>query len=220
MTLGPSPLYAAVALDWPHAVELPAAIDVSELVAWLEHHCGGFALEGLDRVVITETDLQVWRRGPEDPRLCSAEPFPAPTTLAVAPLLTHPSTAMLTGLADAGVLHCAAVLLGEDNRESARCNVRTDDRGRHLGPHLDGRFGDEVEWPNGNPADAPPPVPPAPLVAAPSRETIRGVMAGALWLCHHDPGHPLSYTPPDGCRTCEAIDRAAAAVHALIGAPA
>lgn len=64
-----------------------------------------------------------------------------------------------------------------------------------------------------NTADAPPPA----LVAVPTQAALRGVIDGALWLCHHDPGHPLSYTPPDDCKTCLAIDRAAAAVHAMIG---
>jgi hypothetical protein len=213
--LGPSPLYAAAAVAWPPGVEIPEPV-MAELVAWLQHHCGGWATEDLYRFVVTDAELHVWRLGEPGGPLGGAvarRPINGP---AVAPLRSHPSVALLNGLAAAGVLACAAVVQDETGAVSWRCNVLVDAYGRHRGPHLDGTFGDEAEWPNMNDADQPAPRPPA--AAVPSLAAIRGVMAGALWLCHHDPGHPLSYTDPDTCKTCLAIDRAAAAVHAMIGA--
>jgi hypothetical protein len=216
--LGPSPLYAAVSLDWAPAVRLLPGEVLREVCAWIEQHGFDFP-DGvpLTRVVITDAELMLWRLG--DPGAGGRRPELGPT---VAPLRSHPSTAMLLGLVRAGVLACGAILLDEEEAEKYRCNVLVDDRGRHAGDHADGRFGDQeigvglAQWPNGNTSDMPPP--PPPLVPIPPLAKIRGVMAGALWLCHHDPAHPLSYTDPDTCKTCQAIDRAAAAVHALIGA--
>ena len=198
MTLGRSPLYAAVTIAWP-----PDSIDIDtlrELTAWLEDHPGGYALKDLTRVGIDEKQLQMWRR----------------SGWSAGPLHSHPSVGILTGLARAGALLCAATLTDPHGQEASRCSVSVDDQGRHVGDHTDGTYVDGTCWPNGNPADAPPPTRTAPTLGIPTRATVRGVIDAALWLCHHDPDHPLSYTPPDTCKTCLAIDRAAAAVMALL----
>lgn len=205
MNLGPSPLFAAVTIPWPPPPAVPGEV-LAELTEWLAAHCGGWTTEALRRAVVDEDQLQVWF----DPELFG----PAASA---GPLVSHLSAGVLAGLAGAGALLCAAIVTDETGAEKWRCNVQVDQHGRHPGPHLDGRFGDEAEWPNGNPAGGPPPYRPAPPI--PSAAAIRGVMAGALWLCHHDPAHPLSYTDPETCKTCLAIDRAAAAVHAMIGDP-
>lgn len=221
MTPGPSPLYAAVSLDWLPAVRLMPGDLVREVGAWIEHYGFDFPdadVEQLRRVVITDTELHLWTFPASAGRRESDRSWQTAGPHVIA-LRSHPSAAMLARLVAARVLACGATITDKDGAERWRCNVLTDDRGRHRGNHVDGRFGDEAEWPNSNPADAPPPAPPEAPVTVPSVARIRGVMAGALWLCHHDPAHPLSYTDPETCKTCQAIDRAAAAVHALIGAP-
>lgn len=203
-SLGPSPLYAAVTIELPMLAGRLIPADISgELAAWLADHQPP-SLDGHLLIVIDEQELRIRRPGMRE------EPW-------VTPLIEHPSPRLVAGLAAGRVLACAAVTELTDGTERYRCNVLVDEHGRHLGEHTDGRFGDEACWPNGNPADAPPPARPGPPL--PSAAAIRGVMAAALWLCHHDRNHPLSYTDPDTCKTCQAIDRAAAAVHAMIGAP-
>jgi hypothetical protein len=235
VTAAPSPLAHPAALDSPARVaELLPAHVTEELVAWVGSHRPTFVFADVDRLIIAERHLVAHLPG-----------LPQPW---VAELRSQPSAHLLAGLTAASVLLCAAILGDHDGREQMRCNVPVDAEGRHPGNHADGRFGDGHEWPNGNPSTPPaalvapddptaaflplhmvgapgagmarPGPPAAQLAAAPSLAKIRGVMAGALWLCHHDPAHPLSYTDPETCKTCQAIDRAAAAVHALIGAPA
>lgn len=209
ISLAPSPLFAAVTIPWPPPPAVPPDV-LAELTTWLGEHCGGWITEALERVVVDEEQLQVF----PDSDLFG---FDATT----GPLVSHLPAGVLAGLADAGALLCAAIVTDETEAAKWRCNVQVDQHGRHRGDHVDGRYGDEAEWPNGNPADTPPPARPAPPAPpVPSVAAIRGVIAAALWLCHHDPAHPLSYTDPDTCKTCLAIDRAAAAVHAMIGDPA
>jgi hypothetical protein len=216
MTLGRSPLLHPVTVDWPIVGEPPAAAEAL-LHLWLADHCGRDYQDTVHRAVISQTEAMVWSLGPADLRAGTAvahRPILGPLGIA---LRYHPPREMLRGLADAGVLGCAALVANEDGTERWRCNVRVDSAGRHLGDHIDGRFGDEACWPNGNPSDSAPHAGPA--AAGPTRSALRGVIAAALWLCHHDLSHPLSYTPPDDCAICRAIDRAAAAVHAMIGEP-
>lgn len=208
MTLGPSPLLAAVTIELPLCAGIITPADIAaELAAWLADHQPP-SLDGHLLIVVDEREIRIRRPGMRE------EPW-------VAPLIDHPSPRLLAGLVESRVLSCAATTQLADGTERYRCNVLVDQYGRHLGEHADGRFdGGQDGWPNMNPADAPPPRPPAPARVLPTRAQLRTVLAAVLDLCDHAPDAPLTYTPAAGCRTCPAISRAADAVAAMIGAPA
>lgn len=214
-SLGPSPLYAPVRIAWPLPYSVPAT-RVTELTAWLARHQLPHNLAEVTQVAIGPDQLQVRFRPPRD----VLGPW-------ASPLNAHPPAAMLVDLANSGVLVCCAVVHHPDETERWRCTLRVDAHGRHNGSHVDGterwrrpqlgddQHGDDAEWPNGNPSDAPPPQPALAATSAPgtSRPAIRTVLAATLDLCDHDPAEPSQ-----GCPRCPAITRVAAAIHAMIGA--
>jgi hypothetical protein len=144
MTLGPSPLLFPVQIAWP----LPAAVPPearAELEALLtQHNVGPDKQAKLRRVVFCDLELtyEMASRNRMVPGGPSREP-----------LHCHPSAALLRGLAVAGALQCTR--RRDPGTTGPQCNVLVDDQGRHTGRHVDGRYGDEMEWPNLHPAPAP-----------------------------------------------------------------
>lgn len=170
--IGTSPLTHPVAVDFPLHTAVPATT-VAELEAWMREH--DHPAKHLDRVVITERLLIVHLRGECDARDATE-------------LRSHPSIRMLADLVQAGALVCASLCY---QGQFYRCNVPVDDRGRHHGPHADGRFGDGVEWPNEGPYPDAAPVlpltaPPAPASTSARRRGVYvlgdGTIARALRL--------------------------------------
>jgi hypothetical protein len=143
MTLGPSPLLFPVQIQWP----LPAAVRPearAELEALLtQHNVGPDKQAKLRRVVFCDMELtyEMASRNRMVPGGPSREP-----------LHCHPSAALLRGLAVAGALQCTR--RRDPGTTGPQCNVLVDDQGRHTGRHVDGRYGDEMEWPNLHPAPA------------------------------------------------------------------
>lgn len=176
MTVAKSLLLHPVAIDGPIPDHLPDVLD-AELRAWIGDHRPPHTLAELDRLVIAERHLLIRYQGDRGLGAWVTE------------LRSQPSAPMLAGLVAAEVLLCAAVLNHTDDTERWRCNVQVDVQGRHAGPHLDGRFGDEAEWPNGNPVTPPPaltraddptaPFLPASMVEGAAEPTAELVPAGA-----------------------------------------
>lgn len=142
--IGVSPLLHPAAVDWTPAARVMPAEVLAELTAWVADHDPPHGLDEIDRLVIGPRDLLIHYTGTRR----QLGPL-------VAPLRSQPSARMLAGLVRAAVLVCAARMAGTDDAERYRCNVAVDAEGRHAGSHVDGRFGDEAEWPNGNPAPTP-----------------------------------------------------------------
>lgn len=209
----PAQLSAPVEIAWP----LPAVVpDVTraQVFLWLSDHGD---TEDLHRIILGDR-LHVWRL-----RVPFADPFPLTDPGVIRREIVGPAeirlrwplpASALADLADSNALTCTAALHDDTGAGGRRCNVGVDRHGRHLADHADGRLdGGQMTWPNGNPADAPLPAPPTPIVV-PSRAAIRVVLALALNLCNHLPD------AADTCPHCPGIDRATTAVLAMIGDPA
>jgi hypothetical protein len=142
MTLGPSPLLYPVQIAWP----LPTAVSPearAELEALLtQHNVGPDKQAKLRRIVFRGHELAYEMTSRN--RMLPGGPFRED-------LHCHPSAALLRALAVAGALQCTVHRAA--GKPGPQCNVLVDDQGRHTGPHIDGRYGDEMEWPNLDPAE-------------------------------------------------------------------